>query len=47
MQIVAVNVLGTLSVTAEGNKYVLVVLTSWVEAYAIRNQEALTVPKCW
>eukprot|EP00731_Ephydatia_muelleri_P002224 Em0001g2224a len=46
LQIVAVDILGPLPVTAQGNKYVLVAcdcFTRWVEVYAIQNQEALTV----
>ena len=48
LQIVAVDILGPLLVTAQGNKYVLVAcdcFTRWVEVYAIQNQEALTVAK--
>ena len=48
LQIVAVDILGPLPVTAQGNKYVLVAcdcFTRWVEVYAIQNQEALTVAK--
>ena len=48
LQIVAVDILGPLPVTAQGNKYVLVAcdcFTRWVEVYAIPNQEALTVAK--
>ena len=48
LQIVAVDILGPLPVTAQGNKYVLVAcdcFTRWVEVYAIQNQEAVTVAK--
>ena len=46
MQIIAVNILGPLPESAVGNSYILVVgdyFTRWIEAYAIRNQEAATV----
>eukprot|EP00731_Ephydatia_muelleri_P026491 Em0018g591a len=48
LQIVAVDILGSYPVTAQGNKYVLVAcdcFTRWVEVYAIQNQEALTVAR--
>ena len=46
MQIIAVDILGPLPESAVGNSYILVVgdyFTRWMEAYAIRNQEAATV----
>ena len=48
MQMVAVDILGPLPTTSSGNKYVLVAgdyFTKWMEAYAIPNQEAVTVAK--
>ena len=46
IQVVAVDIMGPLPETANGNSYVLVVgdyFTRWMEAYPIRNQEAVTV----
>ena len=46
MQLVAVDILGTLPESAAGNKYILVTgdyFTRWMEAYPIPNQEATTV----
>ena len=46
MQIIAVDILGPLPESTNGNSYILVVgdyFTRWMEAYAIRNQEATTV----
>ena len=46
MQIVAVDIMGPLPETKDGNRYVLVAsdyFTRWVEVYAIPNQEAVTV----
>ena len=40
------DILGPFPESQEGNKYILVVsdyFTRWVEAYAIKNQEAVTV----
>ena len=48
MQMVAVDILGPLPTTSSRNKYVLVAgdyFTKWMEAYAIPNQEAVTVAK--
>ena len=57
MQVVAVDILGSFPESTEGNAYVLVAadyFIKWVEAYAIPNQEAITVAKklteqmfCW
>ena len=48
MQIVAMDILGPLPESEAGNSYILVVtdyFTRWTEAYAIPNQEAITVAK--
>ena len=48
MQIVSVDIMGPLPETMDGCRYVLVAadhFTRWVEMYAIRNQEAITVSK--
>lgn len=48
LELVAVDILGPLPVSHNGNKYVLVLtdyFTHWVEVYAIPNQEANTVAK--
>ena len=48
MQIVSVDIMGPLPETQDGCKYVLVAadhFTRWVEVYAIKNQEATTVPR--
>jgi len=46
MQIVAVDILGPLPETEADNSYILIAgdyYTRWMEAYAIPNQEAVTV----
>ena len=46
MQIVAVDILGPLPEIPSKNRYVLVAMdyfTRWAEAYAIPNQEAITI----
>ena len=48
MQTVAMDILGPLPESETGNSYILVVadyFTRWTEAYAIPNQEAITVAK--
>jgi transposase InsO family protein len=48
MERVAVDVLGPLPVSENGNKYILIAMdyfTKWPEAYALPNQEAETVVK--
>ena len=43
---ICINISGPYNVTAEGKKYILVVLnyfTKWVEVYPIRNMEAKTM----
>ena len=46
MQIIVVDIVGPFSPVQSGNNYVLVVsdyFTNWMEAFAIPNQEAVTV----
>jgi len=46
MQCVAMDILGPLSVTTRGNRYILVIadyFTKWVEAFPMPNMEATTV----
>ena len=46
MQIIAVDIVGPFSPMQSGNNYVLMVsdyFTKWMEAFAIPNQEAVTV----
>ena len=48
LQLVSVNILGPLPESSTGNSYILVAadhFTKWMEAYAIPNQEAITVAK--
>ncbi|PIK54590.1 hypothetical protein BSL78_08521 [Apostichopus japonicus] len=48
MERVAMDILGPLPVTDTGNRYILCVadyFTKWTEAYAIPNQEAVTVAR--
>ena len=48
MEGVAIDVLGPLPTTDRGNRYLLIAMdyfTKWPEAYAIPNQEAITVAK--
>ena len=57
MQLVTMNIVGPFLQSTTGSQYILVVsdyFTKWVEAYAISNQEALTIAKvlvnkffCW
>ena len=47
-QIVAVDIVGPFPESEEGNRYILVAsdyFTRWMEAYAIKNQEAKTVAR--
>lgn len=50
MQIVAMDILGPLPVSAAGNKYILVFgeyFTKWIEAFAIPDQESETIARCF
>ena len=47
IECVAIDVLGPLPETQQGNKYILIAMdyfSKWPEAYALPNQEAVTVP---
>ena len=49
MQIVAMDILGPLPDSTNGNRYILVIgeyFTKWVEAYAIPDQETETISRC-
>ena len=46
MERVAIDILGLLPESADGNKYLLIAMdyfTKWPEGYPIRNMEAVTV----
>ena len=46
MERIAMDILGPLPITEEGNRYVLVIMdlfTKWTEAYPLKDQEARTV----
>ena len=48
MERIAIDVLGPLPVSEDGNKYILIAMdyfTKWPEAYPLPNQEAITVAK--
>ena len=53
LQLVAIDILGTFPCSKRGNSYILVAggggggdyFTRWMEAYAIENQEAVTVAR--
>ena len=48
MERIAIDVLGPLPVSEDGNKYILIAMdyfTKWPEAYPLPNQEAVTVAK--
>ena len=49
MQRVAIDILGPLPESKEGNKFIVIIadyFTKWTEAYAVPNHQASTVAKC-
>lgn len=45
---VAIDILGPLPRTEKGNKYIVIIsdyFTRWIEAYPVKNQEAITIAK--
>ena len=49
-ELVSMDICGPYPISDRGNRYILVIIdhfTKWVEAYAIPNQEAVTVAFCF